>query len=161
MVPSNSNDILRWKPSKDGLCTTKAAYYYLSSQQVHQIPSQGARSITTDATSILHKVWKCKLIPLVLKTFAWRLIRRALATGARAGTFSIHINKNCDYCGHLETDQHLFFTCNTPAHIWSIVNTSIHISHFPLEDDGVQLSLSILFQHDSSEKTICNIMFIL
>jgi hypothetical protein len=92
IVASNCNDILRWTPVKDGLCTTKSAYAYLSHQQVHHLLSQGAQSLTDDANKISHKVWKSKSIPPILKTFAWRLIRRALATGERAGRYSVHID---------------------------------------------------------------------
>jgi len=160
-VHHNYNDTLRWAPIKDGICTTKVAYSHLSSQEVHQLPTQGPRNITDDANRILHKVSKCKLIPPILKTFAWRLIRRALATGARVGTFSVRIDNNCDYCGHVETDQHLSLTCNLPTQVWFIANPSLVTNQFPVEDDGVQLSLSLLLQHDTTKKALCNNMFLL
>lgn len=81
VVNSDQDDILRWSPASNGQCTTKAAYSYLANQEVHQLPSQGSRSISHDANLILQKVWKYKSIPPILKTFAWRLIRRAVATG--------------------------------------------------------------------------------
>jgi hypothetical protein len=48
-----------------------------------------------------------------LKTFAWRLIRRALAYAERAAIYSTHIENSCSVCGIIETDVHLFFyvTC--------------------------------------------------
>jgi hypothetical protein len=52
-------------------------------------------SISQDANSILQKVWKVKIIPPFLKTFAWRLIRRALATAELAGRCSSHIDQHC------------------------------------------------------------------
>ena len=48
----------------------------------------------------------------------WRLIRRALATGARASKFSKHIAKECSRCGMLETDSHLFFHCTFAKVVW-------------------------------------------
>jgi hypothetical protein len=60
------------------------------------------RSITPDDNLILQKVWKSKTIPPFLKTLAWRLIRRALATGERATRFSSHIDQQCSYCGAIE-----------------------------------------------------------
>jgi hypothetical protein len=66
--------------------------------QTHQLPNQGPRSISEQANKILHSTRKCKLIPPIIKTFAWKLIRRALATAVRAGTFSIHKDMNCAYC---------------------------------------------------------------
>jgi len=151
LVPHTCNDILRWIPTKDGICTTKAAYSHLSSLQTHQLPNQGPRSITEEANKILLNTWKCKLIPPIIKTFAWRLIRRALATTVRAGSFSIRIDMNCDYCGQEETDQYLFFTCIVPAQVWSIANPPFLSNQIPVEDDGVQLSLSFLFQNDITE----------
>jgi hypothetical protein len=43
------------------------------------------------------------------RTFAWRLLRRALPTGMRAGRFSTHIDKQCSRCGLEENEVHLFF----------------------------------------------------
>jgi hypothetical protein len=136
-----NNDILWWAPTKDGICTTKAAYSHLCSLQMHQLPNQGPRSISEQANKILHSIWKCKLIPPNIKTFAWRL-RRALATAVRAGTFSIHIDMNCAYCGQQETDQHLFFTCIVPAQVWSTANPPFLTNYIPEEEDGVQLSFN-------------------
>jgi len=75
VVNSNCNDILRWTPAKNGICTTKSVYSYLAHQQVHQLPTEGTRSLTDDANNILQQVWKSKSIPPILKTFAWRLVR--------------------------------------------------------------------------------------
>jgi hypothetical protein len=30
------------------------------------------------------------------------------ATDERVGRYSVHIDNHCDYCGDIETDQHLF-----------------------------------------------------
>jgi len=129
--------------AKNGICTTQAVYSQLSHQQVHQLPTQGPRSVTEDASNILHKVWKSKLIPSILKTFAWTLIRRALATGERVGRYSVHIDKHCDYCGDIKTDQHLFFKCNLPTQIWYATNPPLLTNNIPPEEDGVQMSLSL------------------
>jgi hypothetical protein len=59
----------------------------------YMLPSQAARSITTEALTILKRVWKCRLISPVLKTFTWKLIRRALSMGQRAGGLSSRIDK--------------------------------------------------------------------
>ena len=128
---------------------------------MHQLPNQGPRSISEQANKILHSIWKCKLIPPNIKTFAWRLIRRALATSVRAGTFSIHIDMNCAYCGQQETDQHLFFTCTVPAQVWSSANPPFLTNHILEEEDGVQLSLSFLFQNDITDHDLCNKLFLL
>jgi hypothetical protein len=89
VINSTQPDILRWPPAPSGKCTTTEAYSYLAHLQQHTLPSQGARSISSQANQILQKVWKAKSIPPFLKTFVWRLIRRALATADRAGGFPL------------------------------------------------------------------------
>lgn len=39
-VPTNQEDILRWTPAKNGICTTKEVYRYLSAQNSIQLPHQ-------------------------------------------------------------------------------------------------------------------------
>jgi hypothetical protein len=101
LVQSDQQDILRWTPSTKLQCTTKEAYNHLASISHHHLPLQDSKSITQEAHSILQKVWKGKSIPPFLKTFAWRLIRRTIATVERVGRYSSHIDKYCTYCGHI------------------------------------------------------------
>jgi len=68
-VPNDQQDILRWIPSKNGLCTTKNIYRYLSSQQMVQLPQQGTRSILPQANQILQRAWNSKYLPPLIKTF--------------------------------------------------------------------------------------------
>jgi hypothetical protein len=75
IVDSQQQDILRWTPATNGKCTTKAIYSHLASLETHVLPSQGSRSISQDANSILQKAWNGKTIPPFQKTFAWCLIR--------------------------------------------------------------------------------------
>lgn len=161
IVHSNQDDTLRWTPEKNGLCTTKAVYSFLAGQQVHQIPTHGSRSINQDANLILQKVWKSKTIPPPLKTFAWRLFRRAVATGERAGRFSIHIDQHCSYCGAIETDQHLFFRCNIPTEVWSTASTPFNTNNILDEEDGVQITIPLLITNNPAEDLLLRTMFIL
>jgi hypothetical protein len=98
-APSDQQDILRWKSSRKGICTTKAIYKTLSASNVVQLPSQGSKSIQPQANQILCRAWRSKSIPPLIKTFTWRLIRRALATAERASRYSSYIDKHCDTCG--------------------------------------------------------------
>ena len=115
IIQAQQPDRLRWAPAASGKCSTAAAYSYLANLQQHSLPSQGARSISPQVKQILQKVWKAKTIPPFLKTFAWRLIRRALTTAERAGRFSTKIDQHCSYCGLLENDNHLFFFYSVQA----------------------------------------------
>jgi hypothetical protein len=38
---------------------------------------------------------RTKKLPPLIKTFTWRLIRRALATAVRASRYASHIDSNC------------------------------------------------------------------
>lgn len=95
IVPSDQSDIIRWKPSTKGACTSKDAFRHLNALLQDQIPRNGARGITDQVIAILQKLWKHKQISPCIKTFSWRMIRRALATGVRAGRFTDKIKKEC------------------------------------------------------------------
>jgi hypothetical protein len=144
VVHSDQQDILQWTPATNGQCTAKAAYNYLATQQAHNLPNQGSRSIGPDANQILQKVWKSKTIPPILKTFAWRLIRRALATSERAGRYSSHIDQHCSYCGNIETDKHLFFLRDLPQQVWSSATPPLPINTIDADEDGVQQAFPFL-----------------
>lgn len=57
------------------------------------------------------------MVPRV-QTFAWRLLRRALPTGKRAGRLSVHIKEECARCGAIEDDMHLLFLCPFSKAAW-------------------------------------------
>ena len=68
--------------------------------------------------AFLKTIWKQKdLLPKV-KTFAWRMLSKALPTGMRAGRFSIHILQNCCRCAQQEDEFHLFFLCDFARAAW-------------------------------------------
>jgi hypothetical protein len=67
VVPSSSQDILRWRPTTNGKCTSKATYTFLQQQQHHSLPITGSRAICPQTHSILQKVWKGKTILLYSK----------------------------------------------------------------------------------------------
>lgn len=165
IVPTNHNnpedDILRWKPAKNGVCTTKEIYKYLYNQNIIQLPDAGSRSISPQAKSILHKVWKAPKMPPLIETFAWRLIRRALATGDRAARYTknININQNCNSCGQIENDAHLFFHCHLPKAVWFSSSPALITDNLPIEDDGVQEILTS-FIDDSTPDDLLSKFFI-
>jgi hypothetical protein len=161
VVHSDQQDILRWTPSTNGQCTSKTVYAQLAQLAQHNLPTHGSRSITQDANSILQKVWKGKSIPPFLKTFAWRLIRRALATGERSARYSTHIDKHCTACGAIETDVHLLFLCDLPRQVWGISDPPLTIHLLTTEEDGVQLSLPILLTPDPTEATLSKNLFLM
>lgn len=85
-----------------------------------------------------------------LKTFTWRLLRQALATGQRAGRFSQHIDEKCTRCGILETDNHLFFSNDFARAVWFAGTPSIRTDLLPQGPQGVQQEVSSLITPTTS-----------
>jgi hypothetical protein len=115
---TNEPDRLSWTPAPSGVCTSKYAFRVLATAAQQPPPSQGSRSFTQDTLNILKVVWKDKLLQPRTKTFAWRLLRNALPTGARAHRFSQHIEESCSRCSVSEHDHHLFFACSFLRAVW-------------------------------------------
>lgn len=117
IINADFNDTICWTHTPSADCTTKSAYKTFL--QDAQVASSGRSSpISDQEIATLNQVWKNKSIAPRVKTFAWRLIRRALASGFRASRYSMHIKKECCRCGQLETDSHLFFHCNFARSVW-------------------------------------------
>ena len=160
-VPSESADTIKWKPSTKGECSTKEAFKFLNKQLQVQLPSQGSRSITPGAMHILRRVWKQRYVLSNIKNFLWRLIRRALATGERAGKLSLKIEAHCAHCGITETDSHLFFHCDFSRAVWFSARPSLKSSFLLIEHDGVQVALESLITPCTSDQTMLRILMTL
>jgi hypothetical protein len=117
ILPVDEKDILCWKLTPNGKCSTKAAYKIcLQVLQENGMPTPAPVSDTVK--QLMTQVWKSKdMIPRI-KTFIWRILRRALPSGNRASRFSRHIEKDCCRCGVPETDMHLFFLCPFAKAAW-------------------------------------------
>jgi len=160
-VPSTSPDILRWTPAKDGICSSKAIYHHLHSSTAINIPPHGSRSITPQCNRILSRVGRSKSIPPIIKTFTWRLIRRALAMADRTTRFSTNGSNTCDKCNMIETDSHLFFHCTLPTQVWLSSNPSLNTASLPQEDDGIQHILQMIITDVTPDFLLCKILITL
>jgi hypothetical protein len=89
-----------------------------------------------------------------IKTFLWRLIRRALATGERAGNLTSKIDKNCVYCGLHENDSLIFSLQFFKSRLIFSHYFHLDLPFFLLEQDGVQAALEILITHSTSDEII-------
>lgn len=117
IIEAQNNDMLCWELTPNGKCTAKSAYYACL-KILQEGGERRPETIPSVTKNLLSQIWKDKnLLPRV-KTFAWRYIRRAIPTGARAGRYSKHINKICCRCGLEEDDIHLFFTCSFVKAAW-------------------------------------------
>lgn len=117
ILDDDNADILCWPLAPNGICSSKAAYK-LCLQDIHTNPRTASLDVPLDLKAFLKTIWKQKdLLPKV-KTFAWRMLSKALPTGMRAGRFSIHISQNCCRCAQQEDEFHLFFLCDFARAAW-------------------------------------------
>jgi hypothetical protein len=93
----------------------------------------------------------------VINTFIWRLIRRAIATGARANNLTEKIDQACALCGALENDAHLFFHCDFARAVWFSTKTPIISSALVQEQDGVQQCLTQLIGNRTYDEILVQI----
>lgn len=158
IVHSSNPDIITWKPAATGACSAKEAFKFLNSQLQVQRCTQGSRGITDQAMAIMERAWKHKLLSPNLKTFVWRIIRRAITMGARAGNLSARINKNCDRCNTLENDAHLFVHCQFARAVWFSSKPPLCTSVLPFEQDGIQDTLSNIMSSSTTDLQFQRIM---
>jgi hypothetical protein len=155
------NGTLVWKPTTNGICTAKNAFSFLNAESQVQLPVQGSRSVSPQAMQLMKQVWKNKTCSPLIKTFIWRLIRRAIATDKRAGTYSTNISQVCSNCNSIENDVHIFFLCNLPRAVWFMANPSICTSSLPHEDDGIQNILTTIITPQTSDDHMLQTLYIL
>jgi hypothetical protein len=163
IIDAIGQDSLVWKLTPAGTFSTKSAYKHCFSRL--QLPqNQQPRVVPQQVISLLNQVWSEKgMIPRV-QTFAWRLLRRALATGKRAGRFSTHIDSNCSRCGQEEDEMHLFFLCPFAKAAWYsspwFIKTELLFNDHQLLPDMIHFLLSS--NHPCiSLKTLCTFLWCL
>ncbi|KAJ1279054.1 hypothetical protein BS78_04G125600 [Paspalum vaginatum] len=83
VVYQKTKDILMWNPSKNGDCSTKEAYKFLTIPSTPITNLHGSRGVTTQPLALLDRTWKDKNIQPKFKTFLWRMLWYALATAQR------------------------------------------------------------------------------
>ncbi|CAN6310233.1 unnamed protein product [Urochloa humidicola] len=154
IINHNHDDYLCWESSTSGSCTAKDAYLALLTQLPPSTTNQGSRALPQPILVILTKVWKHKYLQPRYKTFAWRLLRQALATAKRASRFSQNIDNKCAYCGRVEDDNHLFFSCDFSRAVWFAGTPSIRTDQLPQGNQGVQQEVSYLFSNNISLQEI-------
>ena len=118
-----------------------------------QNSSLGRQVLTLDQEiDLLKHDWESKTMAPRVKTFAWRLIRRAIASGLRVSRFSTHIKKECCRCGQVESDMFLFFLCNFSKSVWLKLGfKSDMVDHSLYPSDVINFIFSSLHLDLSSE----------
>jgi hypothetical protein len=117
LINSEEKDILCWRLTPSGKCNTKSAYRACL-KRLQEQGEPAPRQVHPATVRLLQQIWRNKKLTPRVQTFGWRLLRRAVPTGARTGKYSTHISTLCSRCAVEETDIHLFFTCHFARVAW-------------------------------------------
>lgn len=71
-----------------------------------------------------------KTCPPRVQVFAWRLLRKSLATAYIVAARSAHVHPECYICGKIKDDFHLFFSCDFARVVWFIAPMDIRVQSF-------------------------------
>jgi hypothetical protein len=157
IIHSQEDDILCWKLTPSGKCNTKSAYRAcLQNLQEHGEPKP--RQVHPHTVQLLNLIWKNRQITPRVQAFGWRILRRAIPTGARAGKFSKHISKLCSRCGMEEDDTHLFFTCNFAKAAWFISPWFIRSDNLVLNCNSITQIFQNLLNMNHPHASLPNIL---
>jgi hypothetical protein len=88
----NENDMLVWKHTPSGICTSKSAYQVFS-PSFYGLNAGPHQTITPQLRTILQEIWKSDKIPPRVQVFGWRLMRGALGTGTRSNEIQEYRSK--------------------------------------------------------------------
>jgi hypothetical protein len=95
-------DVFRWNLHQNGQYTVKSLYLAL---------------INTGVTNMNKQLWKLK-VPLKIKIFMWYLKREVVLTKDNLARRNWDGSKQCSFCLHDESVQHLFFECWYTRFLW-------------------------------------------
>jgi hypothetical protein len=150
-IAGDQLDILCWKLTLDGHCTSKSAYKMLATEEATSAPPT---NIPSQVIQILRKVWADKTMQPRVKTFAWRLLRLALGTASRIHRIILSIEQTCSCCGLIENDAHLLFECSFARAVWFASPAGLRTHALPSSGRGVHLQVTTLMQHAPNQATV-------
>jgi hypothetical protein len=144
IICTEDEDFLCWKLTSTGKCNSKSAYKACL-DKLHEQGEPRPRQVSTSTVQLLKDIWKNKNITPRVQTFGWRVLRKAIPTGARAGKHSKHISKLCYRCDLEESDHHLFFLCGFARAAWFMTPWCIKIDQIASPSYSIsQILLNIL-----------------
>jgi hypothetical protein len=112
---SDTTDKISWSLNRNGIFSTKSVYKLL------ELPLAGSHS---------KWIWKAK-IPLKIKIFMWQLCKNALPTRENLRKRNWMGSPLCSFCNQVETNDHLFFVCNTSKVVWGVLGSTMGASCAP------------------------------
>ncbi|XP_074298566.1 uncharacterized protein LOC141629468 [Silene latifolia] len=109
----NFDDFLYWKYTEDGSYSVQSGYSLLWSE------SSAARCIRSFVHTFPWKqVWR-KGIPPKISIMLWRLAHNIMPTSDNLISKHVPVDSMCNLCrSSLETEEHLFRSCETAQHVW-------------------------------------------
>jgi hypothetical protein len=157
----NGDDMLIWKHTPSGICTSKSAYQVFC-PSFYGLNAGPYQSLTPQTRKILQEIWKCGNIPPRVQVFGWRLMRGAIATGMRTAVRSNHIDPLCTRCGNKEDDFHLFFDCKFSQAVWFASPLGLRVEGlYHLDNTHIQNTISYILSfyknEDALQKVLCTL----
>jgi hypothetical protein len=82
--------------------------------------------INNGMTNMNKQLWRLK-VPLKIKKFMWYLRKEVVLTKDNLVKCSWGDSKQCDFCLHDETTQHLFYDCYYTRFLWELTQIAFSI----------------------------------
>lgn len=156
IIQDNGKDLLCWKLTPSGKFTAKSAYK-LCLQVLQEEGEPQPTIITANSRELLKQIWKAKDIAPRIQTFAWRLIRKALPTGIRAGKYTSHISKFCSRCGVEEDEKHILFLCPFAKAAWFVHPWYIRIEDLLRDSNSITSMILGILNSNHPHATLSNV----
>ena len=156
IIQDGGKDLLCWKLTPSGKFTTKSAHK-LCLRILEEEGQPQPTIITANSRLLLTQIWKAKDIAPRIQTFAWRLIRKALPTGIRAGKYIPHISKFCSRCGAEEDEKHILFLCPFAKAAWFVHPWYIRIEDFLRDSNSMTSMILDILNSNHPHATLSNI----
>jgi hypothetical protein len=116
LVPSHDeNDKITWSLNKNAIFSTRSIYTLLEKNL---------------AGSHYNWIWKSK-IPLKIKIFMWQMCQDAILTSENMKKRKWPGAPTCSFCRQVESNNHLFFTCNTSKIVWGVLAAAMGVNCVP------------------------------
>lgn len=105
-VNINEEDVVRWKPTRDGIFTVNSAYNKLIESNF-----QLQLSINSVPKEVWKLLWKMK-VPHRVKLFIWKCLKEIVQTKDKTARFNSSIQVHCNICNHnTESLFHFLIVC--------------------------------------------------
>jgi hypothetical protein len=157
IINTQDEDCLCWKLTPTGKCNSRSTYRVCLDNLFEQGEPR-PRQVSANTKLLLQSIWTNKNIIPRIKTFGWRIIRKAISSGARAGKYSKHISKYCCRCDVEETDQHLLFLCPFARAAWYMHPWYLKIDQVASPSESITQIINRLLTMNHPNGSIENIL---